>query len=98
MPIMEPGYIFRLLIIGTLAFSALLLSVPIIQVAKSRPWRDVVGLWVAGWGFLLIAVGLFFADQGLGGVVVIGVATAAVGHFLQSRYGGGRGPRTNHPS
>ena len=89
---MEPGQLFRLLIIGTLAFAALLLSLPVIQVAMSaRPWRHVIGLWVSGWGFLLIGVGLFFADRGFGGVVVIGVATAGVGHFLQARYGGRRG-------
>ena len=83
---MESGQIFRVLIVGTLAFAALLLSVPLIQVATSvRPWRGVLGLWVAGWGFLLIGIGLLFADRGWGGVVVFGVATAGVGHFLQSR-------------
>ena len=83
---MEAGHIFKTLIIGTLVFAAFLLSLPVIQVAmKARPWRSVVGLWVSGWGFLLIGVGLHFANRGFGGVVVFGVATAGVGHFLQSR-------------
>jgi hypothetical protein len=51
----------------------------------------VIGLWVSGWGFLLIGVGLHFADRGFGGVVVIGIATAGVGHFLKSRNSRRRG-------
>ena len=83
---MEAVYIFKTLIIGTLVFAALLLFLPVIQVAmKARPWRSVVGLWVSGWGFLLIGVGLHFANRGFGGVVVFGVAIAGVGQFLQSR-------------
>jgi hypothetical protein len=88
---MEADHIFPLLIIGTLVFATLLLSLPLIQVAmKARPWRGVIGLWVSGWGFLLIGVGLHYADRGFGGVVILGVATAGVGHFLQARNGRGR--------
>ena len=75
-----------MLVIGTLVFAALLLSLPLIQVAKSaQPWRGVIGLWVSGWGFLLIGAGLHFADRGYGGVVLLGIAAAGVGQFLQSR-------------
>jgi hypothetical protein len=91
---MEADHIFRFLIIGTLVFAAFLLSLPLIQVAKkAQPWRGVVGLWVSGWGFLLIGVGLYFADRGFGGVVLLGVATAGVGQFLQARSGRRGGPR-----
>jgi hypothetical protein len=88
---MEADSIFPLLIAGTLVFATLLLTLPLIQVAmKARPWRSVIGLWVSGWGFLLIGVGLQYADNGFGGVVILGVATAGVGHFLQGRKGRGR--------
>ena len=89
---MDAVPIFRMLVTGTLVFAALLLSFPVIQVAKSaQPWRGVIGLWVSGWGFLLIGVGLHFADRGYGGVVLLGVATAGVGQFLQSRKNRRRG-------
>jgi hypothetical protein len=89
---MDAVPIFRMLVTGTLILAALLLSLPVIQVAKSaQPWRGVIGLWVSGWGFLLIGVGLHFADRGYGGVVLLGVATAGVGHFLQSRNNRRRG-------
>ncbi len=90
---MEADHTIRFLIIGTLAFAAFLLSLPLVQVAtKAQPWRGVVGLWVSGWGFLLIGVGLYFADRGFGGVVILGVASAGVGHFLQSRNSRRGGP------
>ena len=91
---MEADHTFRFLIIGTLVFAAFLLSLPLFQVAtKAQPWRGVVGLWVSGWGFLLIGVGLYFADRGFGGVVILGIAAAGVGHFLQSRNSRRGGPK-----
>ena len=88
---MEPTDIFDILIIGAFGFAGLLLTIPIIQVARSAmPWKAVTGLWVSGWGFLLIGFGLIFAAQGFGGLVIIGVAVAAIGHFVQSRSAGKR--------
>ena len=89
---MDAVPIFRMLVTGTLIFAGLLLSLPLIQVAKSaQPWRGVIGLWISGWGFLLIGVGLHFADRGYGGVVLFGVATAGVGQLLQFRSNRRRG-------
>lgn len=74
---------------GFIVFSALLLVVPVVLVArKLRPWRSVSGLWIAGWGFLLIGVGTRLADQGLGTLVVPGVIVTTVGHLLQRRFAG----------
>ena len=71
---------------GFLVLALLLLAVPVILVArKLRPWRGVVGLWVAGWGFLLVGVGIGYVGRGWGGLVVPGVALATVGHFMQWR-------------
>lgn len=67
-------------------FSGVLLAIPPYLVRKgARPWRDVFGLWVAGWGFLLIGLGTFFAHRGWGGVVVVGVVVSGAGHLLQLR-------------
>lgn len=71
---------------GFLVFAALLLSAPLVLVAKRlRPWRSVVGLWVAGWGFLLIGAGTRWAELGWSGLVVPGVIVTTAGHLLQSR-------------
>lgn len=78
-----------LLTIAATAFAGLallLLTVPPLLVAKRKqPWRGVVGLWVAGWGFLLIAAGAGFAHRGWGNLAVAGIVLSGVGHVVQSR-------------
>ena len=66
----------------------LLVTPPILVVRKARPWRGVVGLWVAGWGFLLMGLGIYFAHRGWGNLVMLGVVVAGVGHLLQFRASG----------
>ncbi|HKJ03415.1 MAG TPA: hypothetical protein VJ997_13200 [Longimicrobiales bacterium] len=79
--------------LGFIIFSLVLLAVPIILVAKkTKPWRDVAGLWIAGWGFLLIGLGTWFARAGWAGVVVPGVVVTTVGHLMQRRVGSRRPP------
>jgi len=79
--------------LGFVAFAAVLLAVPVVLVVKkARPWRDVAGLWVAGWGFLLIGLGTWFAQRGWAGVVVPGVVVTTVGHLMQRRVGSPRPP------
>lgn len=69
-------------------FALVLLVTPPVLVAKgARPWRSVLGLWVAGWGFLLIGVGTYFAGQGWGNLVIAGVVLSGVGHLIQLRSG-----------
>ena len=73
---------------GFILFAVVLLVVPLLLVVKkTKPWGDVAGLWVAGWGFLLIGVGTWYAQQGWGGVVVPGVIVTTVGHLMQRRAG-----------
>lgn len=72
-------------------FALILLVVPLVLVAKKRrPWRGVAGLWIAGWGFLLVGAGTYFAYRGWGGVVILGVAVSVVGHVIQRRESGRR--------
>lgn len=71
---------------GFLLMAALLLVAPIVVVwRRGKPWREVDGLWVAGWGFLLVGLGIVFAQRGWGGLVLPGVITAAIGHVVQRR-------------
>jgi len=44
-----------------------------------------MGLWVAGWGFLLMGVGTHFAYRGWGVLVVAGVLVTVAGHLIQRR-------------
>ena len=75
---------------GFLVFALVLLAVPMLLVGKkAKPWRDVTGLWIAGWGFLLIGLGTLFAHRGWAGLVVPGVVVTTVGHLMQRRVGGG---------
>ena len=75
------------------AFALVLLVAPAALVAKGRPWGSVAGLWIAGWGFLLIALGTRFATEGWGSWVVPGVIVTTAGHLIQSRAAKKGGPR-----
>jgi hypothetical protein len=80
---------FTLFGTGALIFAALLLALPIVQVARGgRSIRAVSGLLVAGCGFLLVGFGFVFADHGFGGLVLPGIIVTAVGHFWQQRVAG----------
>jgi len=73
---------------GFIAFAVILVVVPLLLVAKkTKPWSAVAGLFVAGWGFLLIGAGTWLAPQGWGGLVVPGVIVTTVGHLMQRRVG-----------
>lgn len=74
-------------------FALLLLVVPVALVVKGARWNGVVGLWIAGWGFLLIAMGTRFAAEGWGAWVVPGVIVTTAGHLIQSRAAKKGGPR-----
>lgn len=66
--------------------AALLLVAPIALVVKGgKRWREVDGLWVSGWGFLLVGLGIVLADRGWGGLVLPGVITSVVGQVVQKR-------------
>lgn len=83
MPTMQPIMFIGM---GFMAFALALLVVPVVMVVKKvKPWRDVAGLWIAGWGFVLMGVGTVFADRGLGGLVIPGVIVTTVGHLMQRR-------------
>lgn len=45
--------------------------------------RAVLGLWIAGWGFLFIALGLVFAQNGYADLIVLGALATIVGHLVQ---------------
>ena len=82
---MEAVVLLRPIGFGMMGFGVLLLAAPVIQVLRAvHPWRSVLGLWIAGWGFLLVGVGLGFADRGWGSAVLPGIVTVVVGHFIQS--------------
>ena len=72
-------------------FAIVLLVIPPYLVGKkARSWRSVLGLWIAGWGFLLIGLGTYFAHRGWGNLAVFGVVVSGAGHLLQRRNSGGR--------
>jgi hypothetical protein len=71
---------------GFLVFAVILLVTPLLLVAKGKkPWPEVSGLWIAGWGFLLMGAGTAMAEQGWGTLVVPGVIVTAVGQLVQRR-------------
>jgi hypothetical protein len=87
---MTPAGPLLLIGAGFLVMAFLLLVAPIVLVASRRkPWREVDGLWVAGWGFLLVGLGIVFSHRGWGGLVLPGVVAAAIGHVVQKRRTGG---------
>jgi hypothetical protein len=91
---MEFSHALSLIALGFALFGVVLLIVPVwLLTTKARMWREVVGLWIAGWGFLLIAVGSYFAPRGFGGLVGLGVLVAVAGHVIQ-----GRATRAERPS
>lgn len=76
----------RYVAVGFEVFAAILLVVPVVLVFNgTRSWHDVWGLWVAGWGFLLMGVGTQFASRGWGDLVVFGVLVTAAGQLIQRR-------------
>jgi hypothetical protein len=88
---LSPSKPLSLLGAGFAVFALILLVAPPILVAKkARSWHGVVGLWVAGWGFLLIGIGTYFAYRGWSNLVVVGVLVSGVGYLLQRRAAGGR--------
>lgn len=83
---MDPVSPLSLIAAGFTVFAVVLLLAPVVLVAKKiRKWRGVMGLWIAGWGFLLIGVGTHLADRGWGSLAVAGVVVATAGHLLQRR-------------
>jgi hypothetical protein len=69
-------------------FGSILLVSPVLMVLKrARAWDGVVGLFIAGWGFMLLGAGTYFADRGWGNLVVLGVLVTTAGHLIQGRAG-----------
>lgn len=84
---MEPVLPLVLMGVGALVLAAFLLVVPLVQVTRrARSWRGVSGLWLAGWGFLLLGLGLVFAHRGWGNAVLPGIVLAVAGHLVQLRW------------
>ena len=87
---MSPSQPLALVGVGFAIFAAVLLLVPPYLVSrKARTWHGVLGLWIAGCGFLCIALGTYFAHRGWGNLVVFGVVVSGAGHLLQRRNTGG---------
>ena len=83
---MEGHTLFGVLGYGALVFGLLVLGAPALQVLRGRKkWSAVVGLCIAGTGFILIGVGLLLAARGFASAVLPGILLTAVGHFVQQR-------------
>lgn len=78
-----------LIILGGLAalFGLVLLVFPTIRVSQGRlTARGAVGLWLAGTGFLLIAMAaLVLSGSVANGAVLIGAALTILGNLVQRR-------------
>ncbi|MEX2528622.1 MAG: hypothetical protein WEA09_13400 [Gemmatimonadota bacterium] len=78
-----------LILLGGLAalFGVVLLVFPSVRVSQGRlTARGAVGLWLAGTGFLLIALAALVLSGSLAnGAVLIGAALAILGNLLQRR-------------
>lgn len=82
----EAVKILRVFSLAALAFAAVLLVAPAVQVLRGRQTvRAVAGLWISGVGFVLIGLGLAMLDRGLEGAVLLGVAVAGAGQLRQAR-------------
>lgn len=85
---MEGPSLFRVLGYGALAFGLLVLGAPVLQVVRGRQRLSaVIGLCIAGTGFILIGVGLVLSARGFGSAVLPGILLTAIGHFVQQRAG-----------
>jgi len=83
---MEDPSLFNVLGYGALAFGLLVLGAPVLQVFRGRQrWSAIIGLCIAGSGFILIGVGLVLSARGFGSAVLPGILFTAVGHFVQQR-------------
>ncbi len=83
---MEPVSILTRFGWAALLFGAVLVVAPCVQVARDvHPAKRVVGLWVAGSGFLLLGLGLAFPHYGLAPAVLPGIVLTVVGHVWQRR-------------
>lgn len=78
-----------LIILGSLAavFGLVLLVFPSVRVSQGRlTARGAVGLWLAGTGFLLIALAALVLSGSLAnGAVLIGAALTILGNLMQRR-------------
>ena len=85
---MNPSRPLTLVAIAFAVFGVVLLVSPVLMVVKkARPWKSVMGLFIAGWGFMLLGAGTHFAYRGWGNLVVLGVLVTTAGHLVQSRSG-----------
>lgn len=68
-------------------FAALLLIFPTVRVAQGRlAPRQALGLWLAGAGFLLLALaGLVLRPAEGRTAVLVGVSAAVIGNIIQRR-------------
>jgi hypothetical protein len=68
-------------------FALLLLMLPTVRVAQGRlSARNALGLWIAGAGFLLLAVAaLVLAGDAAMIATLVGVAAAVAGNIVQRR-------------
>jgi hypothetical protein len=69
------------------AFAALLIVLPSLRVAQGRlRLREVLGLWVSGFGFLLLALAaLALSGEAARLAVLTGVIGAVTGNIVQRR-------------
>ncbi|CAN5855628.1 hypothetical protein BH23GEM9_BH23GEM9_35190 [soil metagenome] len=76
-------------LLGTMAavFALLLLVLPTVRVAQDRlSPRRAVGLWMAGAGFLLLALAaLVLTGDAARNATLAGVAAAVIGNIIQRR-------------
>lgn len=87
-PLVVLGVVFLL-------FALTLLIAPLVLVVKRvRTWGGVLGLWISGWGFLLIGLGTALAYRGWGDLIIFGLVTTGVGHLVQRRAGGGENAKS----
>ena len=76
-------------LLGTLAavFAVALLTLPTVRVAQGRlSPANAAGLWLSGFGFLLLALAAFVLPGDMASVAVLaGVAAAIAGNIVQRR-------------
>lgn len=83
---MSPSRPLTLLALAFAFFAVVLLLAPLALVGRgAQPWHRVRGLFISGWGFLIVAAGTHFAYLGWGNLVIIGVLLAGAGQWIQSR-------------
>jgi hypothetical protein len=78
-----------MVLLGAIAvvFAALLIGLPALRVAQGRlTVRMAIGLWIAGGGFVLLALAAFvLRGDALTVALLIGVAAAVAGNIVQRR-------------